>query len=45
MDRFELKAQLDKLNIPYPLDVTTPELEKLVAQMKPVPEPKAEKPA
>jgi hypothetical protein len=32
MDRFELKAQLDHLNIPYPLDVTTPELEKLAKE-------------
>ena len=31
MDRFQLKAQLDHLNIPYPLDVTTPELEELWA--------------
>jgi hypothetical protein len=32
MDRFELKAQLDHLNIPYPLDVTTPELEVLAKE-------------
>ena len=32
MDRFQLKAQLDKLNIPYPLDVTTPELEVLAKE-------------